>query len=104
MDMLRIVGASIAAALALATPLHAQTYPAKPVRVIIPVPAGALTDVLARKILTEVSNKLGQPFIMEQRPGANFMPAAEACRHSAADGYNLCVFTTSTLTFNPHLI
>jgi tripartite-type tricarboxylate transporter receptor subunit TctC len=41
---------------------------------------------------------------MENKPGANFIPAAETCRHAKGDGYTLCVFTTSTVTFNPHLI
>lgn len=102
--MLRMLGLSIVAVLALAGGANAQTYPAKPIRVIVPVPAGALTDVLSRKIAAEASARLGQPWIMEQRPGANFMPAAEACRHATPDGYTLCIFTTSTLTFNPHLI
>jgi tripartite-type tricarboxylate transporter receptor subunit TctC len=68
------------------------------------VPPAALTDVIARKIAAEVSAKMGQPWIMENKSGANFMPAAEACRHAAGDGYTLCIFTTSTLTFNPYLI
>jgi tripartite-type tricarboxylate transporter receptor subunit TctC len=93
----------VAATLAFA-PLHAQTYPNKPIHVIVPVPAGALTDVLARKIASVASAKMGQPWIMENKPGANFIPAAENCRRATPDGYTLCVFTTSTLTFNPVLI
>ena len=87
-----------------AAPLHAQTYPTKPIHVVVPVPAGALTDVLARKIASVASAKMGQPWIMENKPGANFMPAADTCHYAAPDGYTLCVFTTSTLTFNPVLI
>jgi tripartite-type tricarboxylate transporter receptor subunit TctC len=103
--MWRILGVSITVAAVLATaPLHAQTYPTKPIRVIVPVPAGALTDVMARRIAIEASAKLGQTWIMENRPGANFLPAAQACREATGDGYTLCIFTTSTLTFNPHLI
>jgi tripartite-type tricarboxylate transporter receptor subunit TctC len=101
----RMLGVSIAVAAALATaPLHAQTYPSKPIRVIVPVPAGALTDVMSRRIAIDASAKLGQTWIMENRPGANFLPAAQACREATGDGYTLCIFTTSTLTFNPHLI
>jgi tripartite-type tricarboxylate transporter receptor subunit TctC len=82
----------------------AQSYPSKPIHVIIPVPPASLTDVIARRIALEAQSKIGQPWIMENKAGANFLPAAEACRHSAGDGYTLCIFTTSTLTFNPHLI
>ncbi len=97
-------GLTIIVAIGVSAPLHAQTYPSKPIHVVVPVPAGALTDVLARKIASVASAKMGQPWIMENKPGANFMPAAEQCRRSAPDGYTLCVFTTSTLTFNPVLI
>lgn len=104
--MIRARRAALAAAalLAIAAPAAAQPYPNKPIRMIVPVPPGALTDVIARRIAGEASSTLGQPFITENRPGANFMPGAEACRHSRGDGYTVCVFTTSTLTFNPHLI
>lgn len=94
---------TLAAALA-ASPLQAQPYPTKPIRVLVPVPAGALTDVMSRRIAIEASAKMGQPWIMENRPGANFLPVAQACREATGDGYTLCIFTTSTLTFNPHLI
>jgi tripartite-type tricarboxylate transporter receptor subunit TctC len=104
--MIRILGAALAALTLAATamPAGAQPYPNKPIRMIVPVPPGSLTDVIARRIAGEASTILGQPFITENRPGANFMPGAEACRHSRGDGYTVCVFTTSTLTFNPHLI
>lgn len=102
---MKAVGISIiAAALLTAASAQAQNYPAKPIHVVVPVPAGALTDVLARKIASVASAKMGQPWIMENKPGANFMPAAEQCHYAAPDGYTLCVFTTSTLTFNPVLI
>ena len=81
-----------------------QSYPNKPIHVIVPVTAGGLTDVVARRIAADASARMGQPWIMENKPGANFIPAAETCRHAKADGYTLCVFTTSTLTFNPLLI
>src|SRR4051794_31998107 len=82
----------------------AQSYPDKPVHVIVPVPAGALTDVISRRIAAEASARMGQPWIMENKPGANFLPAAETCHYAKPDGYTLCIFTTSTLTFNQHLI
>ena len=102
--MLWRFGFTIIVAIGVSAPLYAQTYPNKPIHVVVPVPAGALTDVLARKIASVASAKMGQPWIMENKPGAHFMPAAEQCRRSTPDGYTLCVFTTSTLTFNPVLI
>jgi tripartite-type tricarboxylate transporter receptor subunit TctC len=102
--MWRMLGVSMVAALALTSPLRAQTYPTKPIRVIVPVPPGALTDVMSRRIAAEVQTKLGQPLIMENKPGANFLPAAQTCKEAPGDGYTLCIFTTSTLTFNQHLI
>ena len=103
--MKRLIAAAAFAVLALSTaPALTQSYPNKPIHVIVPVPPGALTDVIARRIAADASAIMGQPWIMENRPGANFMPAAETCRHAKSDGYTLCIFTTSTLTFNPHLI
>ncbi len=89
---------------ALTAGAFAQPYPSKPIYVVVPVTAGGLTDVIARRIAADASARLAQPWIMENKPGANFIPAAETCHHAKADGYTLCVFTTSTLTFNPHLI
>jgi len=105
--MIGSFAAAIAAIIAFAagnTPAAAQDYPSKAIRVIVPVPPGSLTDVISRRIAADASAIMGQTWIMENRPGANFMPAAEACRHARPDGYTLCIFTTSTLTFNPHLI
>lgn len=93
-----------AAALTLAPQVHAQTYPSKQIRVIVPVPPGALTDIVARRIGATASQIMGQQWIMENRPGANFIVPAEACRRAAPDGYTFCVLSTSALTFNPHLI
>ena len=98
-NILRRVGFPALATALLATPAMSQPYPNKPIHVIVPVTAGGLTDVIARRIAADASARMGQPWIMENKPGANFIPAAETCRHAKAeDGYTLCVFTTSTLT------
>jgi tripartite-type tricarboxylate transporter receptor subunit TctC len=101
---LRRTGLIVLASIATSAPALAQPYPNKPIHVVVPVTAGGLTDVIARRIAADASARLGQPWIMENKPGANFIPAAEMCRHAKGDGYTLCVFTTSTVTFNPHLI
>jgi tripartite-type tricarboxylate transporter receptor subunit TctC len=95
---------AVSAVMLTEAPGLAQSYPNKPIHVVVPVTAGGLTDVISRRIAAEASARMGQPWIMENKPGANFIPAAETCRHAKGDGYTLCVFTTSTLTFNPHLI
>lgn len=104
MRFLRRIGLMVLVFALGSTSALAQPYPNKPIHVVVPVTAGGLTDVIARRIAADASARIGQPWIMENRPGANFIPAAEACRHAKGDGYTLCVFTTSTVTFNPHLI
>src|SRR6187397_688766 len=67
----------------------AQTYPAKPVRVIVGFPPGGSADITARLIGQWLSERLGQPFVIENRPGAGTNIATEAVVHAAADGYTL---------------
>jgi tripartite-type tricarboxylate transporter receptor subunit TctC len=78
-------------ALVLAFPLfaQAQAWPAKPLRYIVPFPPGAFNDTLARTLSTEMAKTLGQPVIVENRPGGNTIPATEFAARSPADGYTL---------------
>lgn len=94
----------LAAALLFAPQVHAQNYPSKTIRVIVPVTPGALSDIVARRIGAAASQIMGQQWVFENRPGANFIVPAEACRRANPDGYTFCVLSTSALTFNPHLI
>ena len=64
-------------------------WPAKPVRFILPNSAGSSPDSLARIAAERFEKTLGQPFVIENRPGANFLIAAEAIRSANADGYTL---------------
>jgi len=84
----------------------AQTYPNKPVRVIIPFGVGGVTDVVARVVADDMSKRLGQPFIAENRTGAGGLIAARAVKSAAPDGYTLysgsCTpFTSTFLKDNP---
>ena len=100
----RVAIALLAASAALAFPVHlaAQGYPAKPVRVIVPFPAGGGTDVQARVIVREFQEQLGQTFIIDNRGGASGLIGAEAVVNAPADGYTL-LFTTATLAINTTL-
>ncbi len=78
------------AALAVAEPkARAQAYPARPVRIIVATTAGGSTDIAARLIAQWLTEKLGQSFIVENRPGGNNNVGSELAAHSPADGYTL---------------
>jgi tripartite-type tricarboxylate transporter receptor subunit TctC len=82
----------------------AQSYPSKPIRMIVPLPPGATTDIVMRATAQELSPRLGQPIVVENRPGGNWVIGAEACRNGAPDGYTLCVLNSDALVFNPHIL
>ena len=82
---------------------QAQSWPSKPVRLIVPYPAGGLTDVLARGIAAEVVKVWGHPLLVENRPGASQMIGAEAIAKSAPDGYTLGMMDKTPLAINPWL-
>jgi tripartite-type tricarboxylate transporter receptor subunit TctC len=85
---LRMV-ANAAAVPAVSLTATAQTYPSRPVRVIVGFPPGGTADITARLVGRWLAIRLGQPFIIENRPGANTNIAAEAVAHAAPDGYTL---------------
>ncbi|MFN0304712.1 MAG: Bug family tripartite tricarboxylate transporter substrate binding protein [Burkholderiales bacterium] len=82
---------------------RAQSFPAKPVRLVVPYPAGGLTDVLSRAIAAEIGKTWGQPLLVENRPGANGIIAAELVSKSAPDGYTLLMVDKTTIALNPAL-
>jgi tripartite-type tricarboxylate transporter receptor subunit TctC len=103
--------ALLIANLAAAAPLVAQEWPARPVRIIIPLGPGGGGDVFTRAVAEELQKSLGQPFLVENRPGGGLNIGSRACAEAAADGYTLCVlsgepvvynqFTFKSLPFNP---
>ena len=82
---------------------NAQGYPNKPVRIIVPFPAGGLTDVFTRGLAQELTKLWGQQVIVENRPGANTIIAAEATAKSAPDGYTMLMANDPTLSSNQYL-
>jgi tripartite-type tricarboxylate transporter receptor subunit TctC len=96
--------ASAVATLAVwAFPVSAQTYPDRPIRVIVPIAAGSVTDVIMRATASELTPRLGQPFVIENKGGASGIPGAQACVQAAPDGYTLCLVYHNTLSINPLL-
>ncbi len=89
----RVTHLLIGALLLAAAPLHAQTYPAKPVRVVVPFPAGGIVDILARTITDKITANWGSPIIVEAKPGAGALVGTEAVATAAPDGYTFLVAT-----------
>src|SRR5687768_9326221 len=89
---------------ALAVPLaHAQTYPVRAVKLVVPFPAGSATDQIARVVGQQLQESLGQPFVVENKPGAQGSIAATEVARAAPDGYTLMVGTNTPLAANPSL-
>ncbi|HKQ27049.1 MAG TPA: tripartite tricarboxylate transporter substrate binding protein [Burkholderiales bacterium] len=92
----------IAGILALALPLAslAQTYPSKPIRWILGYPPGGGTEFIARTVANTLSSQLGQPIVIENRPGAAAIVGAEAAARSAPDGYTLFMADNGTFVYH----
>src|SRR5262245_24049443 len=84
-------------------PAHAQTYPERPIRMIVSIAPGSVTDVIMRAAANELSPRLGQQLVIENKGGASGIPAGQACAGAAPNGYTICVIYHSTLVFNPLL-
>jgi tripartite-type tricarboxylate transporter receptor subunit TctC len=87
----------------MASPSHAQDWPQKPIRVIVPYPAGGGTDVVARMVADHLSKKLNQSIFVENRGGANGAVGLQALKQSDPDGYTLAVTSDTPMTVNPWL-
>ena len=78
----------------------AQAYPSKAIRLVIPYPPGGIGDTLARELATQLGQRLGQPVVVDSRPGASQMIGAEVVAKSAPDGYTLFLGSLSSLVLN----
>src|SRR5467141_964951 len=88
---------------AFAATASAQNYPSGPVKLIVPIPAGGVTDVMARVIGQRLQEMWGQAVVVENRPGGNSAVGAQAVERAAADGLTLLVAPDATFTANPAL-
>jgi tripartite-type tricarboxylate transporter receptor subunit TctC len=102
MKPIRLV-AALAMLTALAGPSVAQDWPAHPLRIIVPFPAGGSADTQTRVIAEELARALGQPVVVENKPGAGGNIGAAAAAHAAPDGYTLFMATTGTHASNVSL-
>ncbi|MDB5944183.1 MAG: transporter substrate-binding protein [Ramlibacter sp.] len=96
--------AAVAAGLGIATaaPVLAQDkYPGKPIRWVVGFPAGGGSDFLARTVANAMSEQMGQPIVIDNRPGAGAMIGADVAARAPADGYTLWTGDMATLVFNP---
>ncbi len=92
-----------AAALVLPSAASAQTYPNKPIRMVVANPPGGATDVIVRTLGEPLGKRLGQNIIIDNRPGANGNLSMEVTSKAPADGYTLLYANNSTLVVNPHI-
>lgn len=88
------------ATLAAAWPVIAQAYPSRPIHVVVPYPSGGNTDLVAREVVRELSSRVAQAIVIENKPGANGIIGTKAVANAPADGYTL-LYSVGALTINP---
>lgn len=96
----RLFLASLACA---ALPVQAQTFPSRPVAMVVPFPAGGITDAVARALAQKMGEQLGKPVVVDNRPGGGGQIAAAYVRQQPADGHTLYVGATEMFAINPTL-
>ena len=102
MAIIRTLAVAALAALGAASAL-AQTYPSKPIRIIVSTSPGGITDILARLLGNYITVKTGQPHVIDNRAGASGNIAMDAVAKAAPDGYTLGFANTGNITVNPYL-
>lgn len=98
----KLVRMFIACIVVYASTLNAQTYPAQPIRMIVPYPPGGFTDLVSREVASRLTSELGQSVVVENRPGAGTNLAADLVSKAAPDGYTV-LMGTSSLAINQSL-
>src|SRR5689334_23760961 len=95
-----LFAAMTAAAMAAPSPAQAQSWPNKPIRVITANSAGGTSDIFVRALGEELQKRLGQPIIVENRPGGGMNISGRACAEAPNDGYTICILPNEVLTLN----
>lgn len=101
--LLNSLAAALTCLLAFSSPVKATTFPEKPIRFVVPNTPGSATDQLARAIATSVQQRTGQPVVVDNKPGASGMIAADAVAKAPADGYTVLIGNSTTNAANPSL-
>ena len=101
--MIRLIYAGLALFGAAIHPSHAQSFPSKPVRIVVPFPAGGPIDMTTRPLAQKMSEGLGAPVVIDNRGGANGNIGAENVAKSPADGYSMVVGAGGGFAIGPHL-
>ena len=99
-----LLAASIAATAIVSPAWGQQSYPTKPIRVVLPIPPGAGVDIILRKAGEALLPRLGQGFVVENKASANMVTGADACSKAMPDGYTICGLSALSLSYNPHTI
>src|SRR5688500_6199969 len=89
--------------LAIAASAWSQAYPSRPVRVVVPWPPGQATDIAARVVAERLQSALGQPFVIENRPGAGGAIGTDAVAKAAPDGYTILAASSGPISIMPNL-
>ena len=103
---LRVLAAAVflvSTAISVTLEAAAQAYPTRTVKLIENVGPGGTFDIFGRALASELQKRMGQAFIMEPRPGGNFMLAGRACAEAPSDGYTLCALSGETLVYSDFL-
>ena len=101
--MIRKLYLGLALCLAMTVPATAADYPDKPVRIVVPFPPGGTSDVLARIVATGLSERMGQQFVVDNRPGASGVIGTSMVAKAEPDGYTLVFATINTHGINASL-
>jgi tripartite-type tricarboxylate transporter receptor subunit TctC len=103
MDGMRNILAAVAAAALFATPALSEDYPSRPIHVLTTSSAGGISDIFMRVLGEELHKRLGQPLIIDNRPGGAGNIAARACQDAQPDGYTICIINADPMIYNQYL-
>ena len=82
---------------------QADAWPSRPIRILVPGPPGGVLDTITRSYAEPLRARIGQPFVIDNRPGGNMVIALEAAARATPDGYTICAVTGETLSTYPHI-
>src|SRR5262249_16403909 len=101
--MTRLVALVVTLVGVLVTPARADDYPSRPIHVLTTSSAGGISDIFMRVLGDELHKRLGQPLIIENRPGGSGSIAARACQDAQPDGYTICIINADPMIYNQYL-